>query len=140
MQIDFLKKKIKFLAYLFFILKTSDSVYLLILSSVCTAYAFIASLKLMKHLTPFTVMLTINLEPVYAILLAVLIFGDKEKIEVNLNVRMAYKFIKILPLAFRTEPINYASVKDFDSYGSELMYFGVSGYEIDSLLAEFPSI
>lgn len=52
---------------------------------------------------------------------------------------MAYKFIKILPLAFRTEPINYANVKEFDSYCSELMYFGVSGYEIDSLLAEFPS-
>ena len=66
-------------------------------------------------------------------------FGEKEKIEVNLNVRMAYKFIKILPLAFRTEPINYADVKEFDSYCSELMYFGVSGYEIDSLLAEFPS-
>jgi drug/metabolite transporter (DMT)-like permease len=65
----------------FFILKTSDWVYLLILSSVCTAYAFIASVKLMKHLTPFTVMLTINLEPVYAILLALLIFGDKEKMK-----------------------------------------------------------
>ncbi len=58
---------------------TSDLIYLLILSSICTAYAFIASVNIMKHLTPFTVMLTINLEPVYGIILAVIVFGDKEK-------------------------------------------------------------
>lgn len=63
----------------FFDLKTSDWFYLLILSSVCTAYAFIVSVKIMKHLTPYTVMLTTNLEPIYAIILALLIFGEKEK-------------------------------------------------------------
>lgn len=62
-----------------FIIDASDFGYLLLLSSICTAYAFIVSVKVMKHLTPFTVMLTINLEPVYAIILALLIFGDKEK-------------------------------------------------------------
>lgn len=63
----------------FFMLNTSDWLYLIILSSVCTAYAFIASVKVMRNLTPYTVMLTINLEPVYAIILALLIFGDNEK-------------------------------------------------------------
>jgi len=62
-----------------FTLNFSDLIYLLILSSICTAYAFIASVEIMKHLTPYTVMLTINLEPVYGIILAVIIFGDKEK-------------------------------------------------------------
>ncbi|REE82802.1 EamA domain-containing membrane protein RarD [Lutibacter oceani] len=62
-----------------FSLTTSDIIYLLILSSFCTAYAFIASVKIMKYLTPYTVMLTINLEPVYGIILAVIIFGEKEK-------------------------------------------------------------
>lgn len=62
-----------------FTLTSSDVLYLFILSSICTAYAFIVSIKIMKHLTPYTVMLTINLEPVYAIILALLIFGDKEK-------------------------------------------------------------
>ncbi|NVK53897.1 MAG: DMT family transporter, partial [Flavobacteriaceae bacterium] len=65
----------------FFKLTMSDWLYMFVLSSVCTAYAFIASVKIMKHLTPYTVMLTINLEPVYAILLALLIFGDKEKMQ-----------------------------------------------------------
>lgn len=63
----------------FFILPKTDWIYLLILSSICTAYAFIASVKVMKFLSPYTVMLTVNLEPIYAIFLALLIFGDKEK-------------------------------------------------------------
>jgi drug/metabolite transporter (DMT)-like permease len=63
----------------FFQLTTSDFIYLLILSSVCTAYAFIASTAVMKFLSPYTVMLTINLEPIYGIILAVIIFEDKEQ-------------------------------------------------------------
>ena len=63
----------------FFALTTKDFLYLLILSSVCTAYAFIASTAVMKFLSPYTVMLTINLEPIYGIILAVIIFEDKEK-------------------------------------------------------------
>lgn len=63
----------------FFILQPSDWIYLLILSSICTAYAFIASVKVMKYISPYTVMLTINLEPIYGIILALLIFKDKEK-------------------------------------------------------------
>ena len=63
----------------FFILQSSDWIYLLILSSICTAYAFIVSVDVMKHLTPYTVMLTVNLEPVYAIILALIIFGESEK-------------------------------------------------------------
>ena len=51
----------------------------MVLSSVCTAYAFIASTSVMKFLSPYTVMLTINLEPIYGIILAVLIFQEKEK-------------------------------------------------------------
>ncbi|PKP44086.1 MAG: EamA family transporter [Bacteroidetes bacterium HGW-Bacteroidetes-13] len=62
----------------FFKLSNSDWMYLLILSSVCTAYAFIASVKILRYLSPYTVMLTINLEPVYGIILAALIFKDKE--------------------------------------------------------------
>ena len=63
----------------FFMLSPKDFMYLMILSSVCTAYAFIASTSVMKFLSPYTVMLTINLEPIYGIVLAVLIFEEKEK-------------------------------------------------------------
>lgn len=63
----------------FFTLTYTDWIYLLILASICTAYAFIASVKVMKHLSPYTIMLTINLEPVYGILLAFMVLGDKEQ-------------------------------------------------------------
>ena len=62
----------------FFDLSLSDWFYLIILATICTAYAFIASVNLMKWITPFTLMLTINLEPVYGILLALVVFGDAE--------------------------------------------------------------
>ena len=63
----------------FFQITASDWMYLIVLSSICTAYAFIASVQVMKYLSPYTVMLTINLEPIYAIVLALFIFGDKEQ-------------------------------------------------------------
>ncbi|MFT6138512.1 MAG: drug/metabolite transporter (DMT)-like permease [Patiriisocius sp.] len=62
----------------FFQLSTKDWIYLFILASACTAYAFIASVHVMKWISPYTVMLTINMEPVYGIILALLILGDAE--------------------------------------------------------------
>lgn len=66
----------------FFQLSQHDWFYLILLSSVCTAYAFTASVNVMKKLSPYTVMLTTNLEPVYGIFLAYLIIGDSEKMSV----------------------------------------------------------
>lgn len=63
----------------FFILTESDWMYLLILASICTAYAFTASVKVMRILSPYTIMLTTSLEPVYGIVLAYFIIGEKEK-------------------------------------------------------------
>ncbi|WP_047245916.1 DMT family transporter [Maribacter thermophilus] len=63
----------------FFEIDMADWFYLLILGLVCTSYAFIASIKVMRVLTPYTVMLTTNLEPIYGIVLAWFIFGADEK-------------------------------------------------------------
>ena len=60
-------------------LKGYDLLWLLILATVCTAYAFIESVEVMRELNPFTVVLTINLEPIYGILLAWLILGKEEQ-------------------------------------------------------------
>lgn len=79
-----------------FLLKTSDWMYLLLLSSVCTAYAFIASVKVMRSLTPYTVMLTINLEPIYAIILALIIFGEKEKMNSEFYIGAAIVLFVVL--------------------------------------------
>jgi drug/metabolite transporter (DMT)-like permease len=58
---------------------SSDWLWILLLGSICTAFAFVASVKVMEELTPFTVSLTINLEPVYGIILAFFIFGASEE-------------------------------------------------------------
>jgi drug/metabolite transporter (DMT)-like permease len=55
---------------------------ILILASVL-AYAFTASVKVMEKLSPYTVMLTTNLEPVYGIVLAYFIIGGKEKMSTS---------------------------------------------------------
>ena len=62
----------------FFQISSSDWVYLLILASVCTAYAFIVSVHVMKYITPYTVVLTYNLEPIYGIILALVFFPESE--------------------------------------------------------------
>jgi drug/metabolite transporter (DMT)-like permease len=61
----------------------SDIIYLLILGLICTAFAFIVSISIMKELTPFTVTMAINLEPVYGIILAYIIFGEAEKMTIG---------------------------------------------------------
>ena len=52
--------------------------WLLLLGIVFTALAQIESVDLLKHVSSFTLMLNVNLEPVYGIILASLIFGDSE--------------------------------------------------------------
>ncbi|MAZ58446.1 MAG: EamA family transporter [Flavobacteriales bacterium] len=57
----------------------NNIIYILILALICTAFAFSVSIEIMKKITPFTVNLSVNLEPIYAIILALLIFGENEK-------------------------------------------------------------
>jgi drug/metabolite transporter (DMT)-like permease len=63
-----------------------DYLYIFILGSICTAYAFIASVHILKYLSPYTLVLTYNLEPVYGILLAIFIFPESEKMEFSFYV------------------------------------------------------
>ena len=62
----------------FYRLTYDDWIWLFLLATVCTAYATIASVQILKHVTPFTMMISLNLEPVYGILFSLLIFGEKE--------------------------------------------------------------
>jgi len=55
----------------------SDWWYLFILSSLCTAIPFVASAYVLKHIPSFSVLLAINLEPVYTNILAYLNFGEQ---------------------------------------------------------------
>lgn len=56
----------------------NDIILLFILGSICTAYAHVGSVKVMRNLSPFSFMIIINLEPVYAVILSLIFFGKNE--------------------------------------------------------------
>lgn len=55
-----------------------DSVYLLLLGLVCTSFAFTISLKALKKVNAFTMNLSVNLEPLYSIILAIILFKESK--------------------------------------------------------------
>ncbi len=57
----------------------ADWWWLLLLAWVCTLLPFYLSLQAMRHITAFAVNLSLNLEPVYGILLAALIFQEHQQ-------------------------------------------------------------
>ncbi len=60
-----------------------DLIYLLLLSSLCTIGMFLLQIQVLRSISAFTVNLSYNLEPVYSILLAMLLFGEAS--ELNLS-------------------------------------------------------
>jgi drug/metabolite transporter (DMT)-like permease len=73
----------------FFVISTQDILWLSILAFVCTSYAFVVSIVVMRHLTPYSIMLGINMEPVYGIALAYAIFGEKEVMHTGFYIGLA---------------------------------------------------
>jgi len=55
-----------------------DFSYLIILGIVCTALVFVWMTEIMRHISPYSLIMAINLEPIYSIILALIIFGDSE--------------------------------------------------------------
>jgi drug/metabolite transporter (DMT)-like permease len=60
-----------------------DLFYIAVLAGVCSVYAYTVAVELMKRVSVFMIQLTLNLEPVYGIVMAVIIFGEKEKMNFN---------------------------------------------------------
>ncbi len=58
---------------------SSDLVYLLILALLCTVWPYLKIVDLFRKFSAFTVNLSINMEPVYGILMAWAIFGEAEQ-------------------------------------------------------------
>ena len=64
-------------------ISTRDIIYLIILGGVCTSFAFVISVEVMKFLSPYNVIMAVNLEPVYSVLLALFIFGESENMNLS---------------------------------------------------------
>ncbi len=66
---------------LFFSLDNNSIIGLLILSLVCTVFPFIASVNLSKYISPYTIVLTVNLETVYGIIWAILFYNENNEVK-----------------------------------------------------------
>ena len=64
-------------------LKSLQLFWLMILGIVCTSFAFLLGVYVMKFIKPYTVNLSVNLEPIYAIIFALLIFKNSEVMNLN---------------------------------------------------------
>lgn len=80
----------------------ADWLWILVLAWLCTVYAYSASVDLFKRISVFLFQLTLNLEPVYGILMALVIFGEAERMNTSFYVGafvifcavVAYPFVK----------------------------------------------
>ena len=59
-------------------ISVTDLTYLILLGTICTAMVFVWLTEIMRHITPYSLIMAINLEPVYSIIFALIIFGDNE--------------------------------------------------------------
>ncbi|MFV0531734.1 MAG: DMT family transporter [Flavobacteriales bacterium] len=75
---------------------TQDFFWILILGGLLTAFPMIESMNLMRKITPFTLILSINLEPIYGIIIAFFIFGEQEQMSVTFYVATAVILLALI--------------------------------------------
>ncbi len=94
----------------------TDLVYLFLAGTICTALMYLLQLQVLKRLSAFTVMLSYNLEPVYSIILAMLIFSENNELNYAFYIGIAFivfsvalKTSKALHLDRKTLPHKHKS-------------------------------
>jgi drug/metabolite transporter (DMT)-like permease len=75
---------------------TSDLIWLLVLSLFCTVLAFNLSVRSLTKISPFTVNLSFNLEPVYGIALAFIFFKEYEEVGIPFYIGIAIIFLTVV--------------------------------------------
>jgi drug/metabolite transporter (DMT)-like permease len=89
-----------------FVPSTIDWFYLAILAFVCTVYAYAVAINLTKKLSVFFIQLTLNLEPVYGILIALLVFGQEEVMHWNFYVGTLVILLAVLAYPYLKKRFN----------------------------------
>ena len=83
-----------------FSIPTVDIKWLLILGIICTAFAFMLSVEVMKKISPYTVTISVNLEPIYSIILALIIWPESETMTFGFYVGTSIVIITIFLNAY----------------------------------------
>lgn len=73
-----------------------DMFYLFALASVFTVYLYLLVIKLSSKLSAFTINLTFNLEPIYAIFYAMLIFNESSELHSSFYAGMALVILSVV--------------------------------------------
>lgn len=83
---------------------THDALYLVLLAMACTLVPFVLALIALRHLSAFATQLSVNLEPVYTIVLAALLLGEQRELtpQFYLGVAIILAVVLIFPLLTRT--------------------------------------
>ncbi len=86
-----------------------DALYLLLLAMACTLVPFALALVALRHLSAFAAQLSVNLEPVYAIVLAVLLLDEQRELtpQFYLGVAIILGVVLIFPLVVRPRRIEH---------------------------------
>ena len=87
-----------------------DWVYLLVLALLCTTFAYVLSLKALKHISAFAATLTVNLEPVYGIILAFFLLNDAQELDYNFYLGCAVILISVFAYPFIQKRVNAKKV------------------------------
>ena len=64
----------------------NDFVYLFLLGTICTAAVFVWMVEIMKYISPYSLIMAINQEPIYSIVLALIIFSESEHMNLSFYV------------------------------------------------------
>tara|TARA_B110001454_G_C12659345_1_gene408869 strand:+ start:91 stop:987 length:897 start_codon:yes stop_codon:yes gene_type:complete len=64
-------------------LSSNDIIYLTLLGTICTAGIFVWMTEIMRHITPYALVMALNLEPIYSIIIGLIIFSDSEKMNLS---------------------------------------------------------
>jgi drug/metabolite transporter (DMT)-like permease len=60
-----------------------DTLLILVLAIGCTLVPYVLSLVALRHLSAFSAALAVNMEPVYAIVLAILLLGEQKELSLT---------------------------------------------------------
>lgn len=83
-----------------------DAIYLVLLALGCTLLPFALSLVALRHLSAFSTALAVNMEPVYAIVLAMLLLGEQRQLDPAFYIGVAIILAVVFshPLLVRRKP------------------------------------
>ncbi|MBK1442743.1 EamA family transporter, partial [Parapedobacter sp. ISTM3] len=77
-----------------------DSSYLLMLALFCTVLVYVFLTEAFKKISAFTANLSMNLEPVYAIIVAFLFFGESKEVNFSFYIGLVFVISSVVLQTF----------------------------------------